>query len=487
MNHRLMKSNPDQSSDIPPIALAIHERGEVVAVADCLVWVKGLPKARLGDVLVTEDGSRALAYQLDERLIGAILLEQSSSLAAGARIWSSGKTLSVAVGDSLLGRVLDPLGRPLDGLPPPVTTTTRPVESRSPSIMARDFVKKPLHTGTTIVDTLLPIGRGQRQLIIGDTGTGKSSIAIDAVIHQKDVRCIYVLIGQRRSAVTETILHLQKTGAIAHTVVVVAEASSLPGIQYLAPYSGCAIAEAWMASGHDTLIVYDDLGQHALAYRELSLLFRRPPGREAYPGDIFYLHARLLERATQLSPQRGGGSMTALPIVPTEQGELSSYIPTNLISITDGQIYLNQNLFSAGMRPAIDIGRSVSRIGGKAQNKAVAKESGSLRLDYLQFLELEMFTRFGTRLEAGMAAKVSQGKQLQLLFSQERLVPRPIQYQMAWLVAWNEGWLAEMDPDKLKVLLERLLELSVTNALPSMEADRERWRMAVAGWLEQPL
>ncbi|HET8707859.1 MAG TPA: F0F1 ATP synthase subunit alpha [Pseudomonadales bacterium] len=475
-------------ASVPAIALSIRERGEVVGVADGLAWIRGLPSARLGDVLISEDGSRALVYQLDERLIGAILLDQSASLAAGARICSSNKTLTLGVGDSLLGRVLDPLGRPLDGLPAPVTRQSRPVESRSPPIPARAFVKRPLHTGNTIVDTLLPVGRGQRQLIIGDAGTGKSAIALDAVIHQTDVRCVYVLIGQRRSNVTQVIAQLRQTGALAHSTVIVAEASALPGLQYLAPFSGCALAEAWMAEGHDTLVVYDDLGQHALAYRELSLLFRRPPGREAYPGDIFHLHARLLERATQLSPEHGGGSMTALPIVPTEQGELASYIPTNLISITDGQIYLNQNLYAAGMRPAIDVGRSVSRIGGKAQDKAIAKEAGRLRLDYLQFLELELFTRFGTKLEAGMAAKVARGRQLQLLFAQDRLAPRPIQYQMAWLVAWNEGWLKEFSADALKQQLVKLYELAHTiDALPPLDAGKERWRKAVADWLGRTL
>lgn len=471
---------------VPPISLNIQERGEVVGVADGLAWIKGLPTARLGDVLVSEDGSRALVYQLDERLLGAILLEQSAELSAGSRICSTQQPLAVGVGDSMLGRVLDPLGRPLDGISPPAIAQSRPVESRSPPITARAYVKRPLHTGNTIVDTLLPVGRGQRQLIIGDAGTGKTAIALDAVVHQtpQDVRCIYVLIGQRRSAVTEVIAQLRKTGAMANTTVIVAEASALPGLQYLAPFTGCALAEAWMADSHDTLIVYDDLGQHALAYRELSLLFRRPPGREAYPGDIFYLHARLLERATQLAPERGGGSMTALPIVPTEQGELASYIPTNLISITDGQIYLNQNLFASGMRPAIDVGRSVSRIGGKAQDKAIAKEAGRLRLDYLQFLELELFTRFGTKLEAGMAARVARGKQLQILFSQNRLVPRPIRYQMAWLVAWNEGWLADFNAEQLKQQLARLMEIAATaEALPPLDASRDRWRLAVANWL----
>jgi F-type H+/Na+-transporting ATPase subunit alpha len=322
------------------IGLVIEEVGTVIGVADGIAWIQGLPSVPVGEVLRSVDGSRAWVFQLDERLAGCILLEQSDDLAAGLRMRRSGERLSVGCGDALLGRVIDPLGRPLDGLPLPATSEQRPLESRSPAIVERDAVTRPLVTGNTLIDTLLPIGRGQRELLIGDDGTGKSTIALDAVIHQRDqgVRCILVLIGQRRAEVAETIRVLTERDALAHSTVVVAEAGTLPGLQYLAPFAGCAIAEAWMHAGRDTLIVYDDLGQHAQAYRELSLLLRRPPGREAYPGDIFYLHARLLERSTQLSAALGGGSMTALPIVPTQLGEIASYIPTNLISITDGQV-----------------------------------------------------------------------------------------------------------------------------------------------------
>ena len=469
----------------PQIGLVIEERGEVVGVADAIAWIAGLPSAQAGELLLLEDGSRALAYQLDERVIGAILLDESGGVAAGTRVHRTSQRLKIGCGDALLGRVIDPMGRPLDGRAPPDVTAARPLEGPSPPIVQRATVSRPLYTGSTVIDTLLPIGRGQRQLIIGDDGTGKSALALDAVIQQRDqdVHCVYVLIGQRRSAVVETINLLSETQALAHTTVVVAEASTLPGVQYLAPFAGCALAEHWMRNGHDVLIVFDDLGQHAQAYRELSLLLRRPPGREAYPGDIFYLHSRLLERATALAPRQGGGSLTALPIVPTQQGELAAYIPTNLISITDGQIYLSRSLFAGGMLPAIDIGRSVSRIGGKAQDKPIAREAGRLRLDYLQFLELEMFTRFGTRLEPGMATRVARGHLLRELFRQARLKPRPIAYQMAWLIALNEGRFEGLGAEALAPLLQLLAEHAAD--APPLDAPRTEWVAAVSAWLGQ--
>ncbi|MEX8520290.1 MAG: F0F1 ATP synthase subunit alpha [Leptothrix sp. (in: b-proteobacteria)] len=465
------------------IGLQIEEVGTVIGVADGIAWVRGLPSAEVGEVLLTGDGSRAWVFQLDERLIGCILLDQSQQLTAGQRMQRSGERLALGCSDALLGRVIDPLGRPLDGLPAVPATESRLLEARSPAIIERDFVTRPFYTGNTIIDTLLPIGRGQRELLIGDDGTGKSALALDAIIHQRDqqMRCVLVLIGQRRTQVAETLALLAQHDALAHTTVVCAEAGSLPGLQYLAPFAGCALAESWMHAGHDTLIVYDDLGKHAQAYRELSLLLRRPPGREAYPGDIFYLHSRLLERSTQLSAALGGGSMTALPIVPTQLGEVASYIPTNLISITDGQVYLSRKLFAAGLLPAIDIGTSVSRIGGKAQHRAIARECRRLRLDYLQFLELELFTRFGTRLDAEMAARVQRGHLLQALFRQGRLQPRSIAYQMAWLIALNEGWLDGLAPELLATTLATLAERAAT--APALDAPREQWLAALRGWL----
>ncbi len=465
------------------IGLVIEEVGTVIGVADGIAWVQGLPSVPVGEVLRSADGSRAWVFQLDERLAGCILLDQSEQLAAGLRMRRSGLGLTLGCGDGLLGRVIDPLGRPLDGLAAPPASAQRPLECRSPSIMERDAVSRPLYTGNTVIDTLLPIGRGQRELLIGDDGTGKSAIALDAVIHQRDqgVRCVLVLIGQRRSEVAETMRVLAERDALAHTTIVVAEAGTLPGLQYLAPFAGCALAEAWMHAGHDTLIVYDDLGQHAQAYRELSLLLRRPPGREAYPGDIFYLHSRLLERSTQLAAAQGGGSMTALPIVPTQLGEIASYIPTNLISITDGQVYLSAKLVSAGMFPAIEVGTSVSRIGGKAQHRAIALECKRLRLDYLQFLELELFTRFGTRLDEETSARLARGRLLRGLFRQDRLAPRPIAYEMAWLVTLNEGLFDGLDTAAVEQALARLSD-HVAQA-PSLDASRTQWVDAVRGWL----
>jgi len=465
------------------IGLSIEEVGTVIGVADGIAWLQGLPSVPMGEVLRSAQGSRAWVFQLDERLAGCILLDQSEDLVAGLRMRRSRQRLRMGCGDALLGRVIDPLGRPLDGLPAPVLDEQRPLEARSPAIVEREAVTRPLYTGNTIIDTLLPIGRGQRELLIGDDGTGKSAIALDAVIHQRggDVRCVLVLIGQRRTEVAETIHLLTQHGALAHTTVVVAEAGTLPGVQYLAPFAGCTLAEAWMHAGFDTLIVYDDLGKHAQAYRELSLLLRRPPGREAYPGDIFYLHSRLLERSTQLRSAQGGGSMTALPIVPTQLGEVASYIPTNLISITDGQIYLSSKLVASDMFPAIDVGTSVSRIGGKAQVAAVARECKRLRLDYLQFMELELFTRFGTRLDDAMQARLKRGQLLRTLFRQGRLEPRPIAYEMAWLVALNENWLDGLEPRELDAALARLKE-NVPHA-PALDAPREQWVAAVRQWL----
>ncbi|HET6369654.1 MAG TPA: F0F1 ATP synthase subunit alpha, partial [Nitrospiria bacterium] len=364
--------------------LRVAEQGTVLSIGDGIVWIKGLPSAAMDEILLLEEGSRALVFYLAKDSLGAILLNQSEALTAGMSAYLSGQRLSIPTGDALLGRIIDPLGNVLDGGAEPECRERRDLDILSPPIVARDFVKEPLYTGNKIVDTLVPIGKGQRQLIIGDNGLGKSALAVDVVINQKGkgVYCVYVIVGQTRSNVVSTIETLRQAGAADHTVVLVAEATALPGMKYLAPFSGCAVAEYWMGRGKDTLVVYDDLTTHARTYRELSLLLRRPPGREAYPGDIFYLHSRLLERSTCLAGTHGGGSMTALPIVETEQGEIAAYIPTNLISITDGQIYLDQRLFAAGNLPAIDVTMSVSRIGGKAQHPRIKEEAGRMKLDY---------------------------------------------------------------------------------------------------------
>jgi F-type H+-transporting ATPase subunit alpha len=466
-------------------ALRIAERGSVISVGDGIAWIAGLPSAAMDDLLVFEDGSRAMVFDLTETLIGAVLLHESEALTAGASVELSGRTLSIPAGDSLLGRVVDPLGSPMDGLAAPSHTRLQPLEVPSPPIVARDFVHQPLYTGIKIVDTLIPIGKGQRQLLIGDEGLGRSSIALDTVINQRgrNVYCVYTLIGQKRSSVVRTIELLKQYGALEYTTVVVAEATSLPGLQHLAPFAGCAVAEFWMQQGRDTLVVYDDLASHAKTYRELSLLLRRPPGREAYPGDIFSVHARLLERSTCLNAAHGGGSMTALPIVETMQGEIAAYIPTNLISITDGQIYLDQNLFAGGFRPAIDIRRSVSRIGGQAQHPRIKAEAGRMKLDYLQFLELEIFTRFGARLEASMEAAIRRGRALREILKQDRLAPLSAASQMALLIAFNDGHFDNIqEHDAIRESLAAL-EAAVKDAPLTLDSPREQWAQAIAGWM----
>ena len=431
---------PDRLSQYR-FGLRVTEQGRVVSIGDGIAWIEGLPSAAMDEMLNLEDGSRALVFHLEQELLGAILLQQSPALSAGAHAYRSGERLGIRVGDALLGRVVDPLGVALDGGSPPECDGRRDLDVLSPPIVARDFVNSPLYTGNKIIDTVIPIGKGQRQLIIGDNGVGKSSLALDTVINQKgkNVYCVYVAIGQKRSSLISTIEVLRESGAMDHTTMIVAEATAMPGLKYMAPFAGCAVAEGWMWQGRDVLVIYDDLTTHARTYRELSLLLRRPPGREAYPGDIFYLHSRLLERSTRLAATHGGGSMTALPIVETEQGEMAAYIPTNLISITDGQVYLDQTLFAGGFLPAIDITKSVSRIGGKAQHPRIKQEAGRMKLDYLQFLELEVFTRFGSQLEASMEAKIRRGRVLREIFKQERLAPLPIEFQLAWMVAYNEA------------------------------------------------
>jgi len=466
--------------------LRLSERGEVVGIGDGIAWIRGLPSARLDELIGFDDGSTGLVFQLGRELLGAILLSQEHGVTAGMAVTHVGRTLAIGCGDALLGRVVDPLGNPLDGLPPPRALEFRCLETAAPPIVERDFVSAPLYTGCKIVDTLIPIGKGQRQLIIGDDGLGKSSLALDAVISQRgrDVLCVAVLIGQPRSAVAGTIEALRSAGALEHTVLVVAEADALPGFRYLAPFAGCALAEYWMRAGRDVLVVYDDLSRHAQSYRELSLLLQRPPGREAYPGDIFYLHSRLLERSTVLLPEFGGGSMTALPIIETSQGELSAYIPTNLISITDGQIYMDARLFAAGTLPAIDIGRSVSRIGGKAQHPAIKAAAARIRLDYLQFLDLELFARFGTRLDPAVEEKLRRGRQLRELLKQDRLAPLTEPAHLAWLLAFGEGLLDKYPADGVAALLPALFA-AVAAAGLTLEDSRERWLAVLVQGLEQ--
>ena len=468
------------------LGLRIVEQGRVRSVGDGIVWIEGLPSAAMEEILLLEDGSRALVFHLARERLGAILLTQTTRLTAGTIVHLSGRRLSLPVGDQLMGRVVNPLGDPLDGQPAPDSLSRRELFTSSPPIVARDFVHRPLYTGSKVVDTLIPVAKGQRQLIIGDNGIGKRAFALDTIINQRgnNVRCVYVSIGQKRSSIVNTIDTLKTYGAMEYTAIVAAEATTLPGLKYLAPFAGCALAEEWMWKGHDTLVVYDDLTTHAQTYRELSLLLRRPPGREAYPGDIFFLHSRLLERSTCLAPSLGGGSMTALPLVETTQGEIAAYIPTNLISITDGQIYFDTRLFAAGTIPAIDVTKSVSRIGGKGQHPRVKEQAGRMKLDFLQFLELEVFTRFGAKLEATMEAKIKRGRVLREILKQDRLSPQPIEFQLAWLTGFNRGLFDDVPPEKIGSALERIASRLSMSRL-SLDQRDEQWAETVTSWLKE--
>ncbi|MCB1209860.1 MAG: alternate F1F0 ATPase, F1 subunit alpha, partial [Verrucomicrobiales bacterium] len=381
--------------------LVLREVGTITTVSTGIATVAGLPGAGYEELLEFPGGVFGIAFNVDEHEIGVVLLGDYAHLHAGDEVKRTGRVMDVAVGEGLLGRVIDPLGRPLDGKGPVASTESLPIERPAAQIMGRAPVTVPLQTGLKVIDALIPIGRGQRELILGDRQTGKTAIAIDTILNQrgKDMLCVYCVIGQRASAVAKAVAVLSEKGAMEYTVVVVTEGNDPPGLEYIAPYAATSIAEHFMEAGRDVLIVYDDLTQHARAYRELSLLLRRPPGREAFPGDIFYIHSRLLERATHLSEERGGGSLTALPIIETEAQNISAYIPTNLISITDGQIYLSPELFELGVLPAVDVGKSVSRVGGKAQRNAYRAVAGDLKLAYAQFEELETFARFGARLD----------------------------------------------------------------------------------------
>ena len=468
-------------------SLRTGEQGTVAAVGDGIAWVHGLPSAAVDEILHFEDGSRGLVFELQKERLGVILLDPAANIFSGSLVAHTGERLEIGVGDALLGRVVDPLGKPLDGLAALEADSFGALEGASPPIVARDFVNRPLYTGIKVVDTLIPIGRGQRQLVIGDSGTGKTALALDTVIAQagQGVRCVYVLIGQKRSEAAMVIDLLRRHGAMAHTCVVIGEATATPGMKYLAPFAGCAVAEAWMRRGEDTLVIYDDLSTHARAYRELSLLMHRPPGREAYPGDIFYLHARLLERSTRLAQQHGGGSLTALPIVQTEEGEIAAYIPTNLISITDGQIYLDRRLFAAGVLPAVDVPLSVSRIGGKAQHPRIKEEAGRMKLEYLQFLELEVFTRFGTKLEAGAEARIRRGRALREILKQDRLKPLPAAFHLAWMIAFNAGLIDAVEIKTLPALLQKI-EVGLAREPQSLDTAHDAWLTLLGAWLGAP-
>jgi F-type H+-transporting ATPase subunit alpha len=421
--------------------LAAREIGAITSVSTGIARVSGLPGAGFEELLTFPGGVTGIAFNIDEEEIGVVLLGDYSLLHAGDEVERTGRVMDVGVGDALLGRTIDPLGRPLDGQGPIATTARLPIERPSAAIMDRAPVTVPLQTGIKVIDALIPVGRGQRELILGDRQTGKTTVAIDTILNQRgqDVLCVYCAIGQRASAVAKAIAVLRANGAMEYTVVVVSEGNDPPGLAYIAPYAATSIAEYFMEAGRNVLIVYDDLTQHAQSYRELSLLLRRPPGREAFPGDIFYIHSRLLERATHLRKELGGGSLTALPVIATEAQNISAYIPTNLISITDGQIYLSPSLFELGVLPAVDIGKSVSRVGGKAQLAALRAAAGDLKLAYAQFEELETFSRFGARLDENTRRIIDHGQRIRACLKQAESEPVSVPGQMAILLALMGG------------------------------------------------
>jgi len=429
----------------------VADVGTVLSVGDGIARVYGLDKAMAGELLEFEDGTIGLALNLEEDNVGAVLMGEGRDLQEGSSVRSTGRVAQIPVGDAVVGRVLDALARPLDGRGDLQTSETRLIESPAPGIISRKSVYEPLQTGITAIDSMVPIGRGQRELIIGDRQTGKTAVAVDTILNQKgqDVICVYVAIGQKASTVAQVVNIFQERGALDYTVVVAANANDPATLQYLAPYTGATLAEYFMYKGQATLVVYDDLSKQAQAYRQMSLLLRRPPGREAYPGDVFYLHSRLLERAAKLSPELGEGSMTALPIVETQAGDVSAYIPTNVISITDGQIFLSADLFNAGLRPAINAGISVSRVGSAAQIKAMKQVAGKLKLDLAQFAELEAFSQFASDLDKATQNQLARGQRLRELLKQPQYSPLPVEEQVAIIYAGTNGYLDEVPVEKV--------------------------------------
>ena len=433
-------------------AIQQNETGTVLLVGDGIARASGLVNCMAGELLEFEDGSFGMAQNLEENSVSIVLFGSDENIGEGQTVKRTGKVVSVPVGEAMIGRVVNALGQPIDGAGPIVTEEFRPVESPAPGICERKSVFEPLQTGIKAIDSMVPIGRGQRELIIGDRQTGKTAVAVDTIINQKgkDVICIYVAIGQKRSTVANLVENLSKNGTMDYTIVVAATASEASPLQYIAPYSGCAMGEYFMNKGKHVLIVYDDLSKHAVAYRALSLLIRRPPGREAYPGDVFYLHSRLLERAAKLDEEHGGGSLTALPIIETQAGDLSAYIPTNVISITDGQIFLETELFHSGIMPAVNPGISVSRVGGNAQIKAMKKVAGSLKLIYSQYRELQSFAQFGSDLDADTKARLEQGARIVEVLKQNQNSPVPVEKQVAILYAVTKGNLVKVDVEDVK-------------------------------------
>jgi len=452
-----------QIEEFAPAATA-EEIGTVIEVGDGIARVAGLPNVMASEMVsfmpsetttatggAQREPTTGVAFNLDEDAIGCIILGDAGAIREGDRVRGTGYVLSMPVGAAFVGRVIDPLGNPLDGRGPIATTERLPMERVAPGVITRESVRQPVATGITAIDAMIPIGRGQRELIIGDRQTGKTAIAIDTIINQTggDLTCIYVAIGQKESKVARTVARLKESGAMDHTIVVVAGASSPAALWYLAPFAGCALGEWFMAKGKDALIVYDDLSKHAWSYRQIALLLKRPPGREAYPGDIFYLHSRLLERAAKLNKENGGGSLTALPIIETQAGDVSAYIPTNVISITDGQIYLEPDLFYKGVRPAVNVGLSVSRVGSAAQRKAMKKVAGKLRLELAQFRELEAFAQFASELDEATRQQIERGRRLVEVLKQGQYEPRRFSEQVAYVFAGTQGLLDKIPVERM--------------------------------------
>ena len=480
--------------DSVPLELSIDRVGRVVQVGDGVATIEGLPETQLDELLVFESGTHAQAVDLAPETIGCILLGDVTQVTAGTRVRGTGDVVRVPVGPQLLGRVVDALGRPLDAGDPIAATTVAPVEQPAPAIVDRALVERPLATGLLAIDATIPLGRGQRELIIGDRATGKTAIAVDTMINQRsnDVLCVYAAIGQKASSVAQVLEAIRRYGAVERCLFVVGAADAAPGLQWLTPYAACSMAEYFMAAGRDVLLILDDLTKHAAVYRELSLLLRRPPGREAYPGDIFYIHSRLLERAAKLSPERGGGSITALPIAETQAGNLSAYIPTNLISITDGQIYLDPRLFYENQKPAVDIGMSVSRVGGQAQAPVLKTLAESLRLEYSQFLELEVFTRFGTMVDERTRKVIEHGRRIRALLNQPQFAPLALGEQASLLLALAEKLLDEIPLEQIHVFRAGLRSylsdhcpeaLALDERSPPLDGElRRRLRQVLSAW-----
>ena len=433
-------------------SIDVKEIGQILQIGDGIARVHGLQNVMAGEMVKFPGNVYGVVFNLEEDNVGVVILGSGHSVSEGAIVERTGRIMDVPVGDALLGRVVNPLGEPIDGAGPIATTSRRPIERVAPGVCDRQPVKEPLQTGIKCIDSMIPIGRGQRELIIGDRKTGKTAIAIDTIINQKKegVICIYVAIGQKKSTVSRVVQTLKDNGAMDYTIVVSATASESATLQFMAPYSACAMGEEFLDKGKHVLVIYDDLSKHAVAYRQLSLLLRRPPGREAYPGDVFYLHSRLLERALKYSDEKGGGSLTALPIIETQSGDVSAYIPTNVISITDGQIYLENNLFNAGIKPAVNPGISVSRVGGSAQIKATKKVAGGLRIDLSQYWEIEAFSQFGSDLDKATVAQLDRGKRLIEILKQNQYQPLRISLQIAIIYAATKGFLDSVPLNKVR-------------------------------------